>query len=343
MASITPCPNADSSGAGAARQPIGASAERGAPGDGAKNRGVLGRAVQDSVPPDTSGHAAQAQDRDLLLVAVHGWLLSSRLWSPLVAELAPRRALWCPDLPGFGQRPRPRGLQSSLASYGRWLADAVRERAAGRPVVLIGQSLGGSIALHSAAHLGGQLRGLVQIAAGGGIFQPRPFALIRRGGAAFVQWRPGWLAELPGTEAIRSPLRADPRAARGLLACSTNRGAVRQLPLLTSQLAVPSLWISGSRDRVMEPRYVRHLASFTPLHRLDMLKGGGHLPMRQRPRELAQLIETWLQQELMVSGAHQAEPATDQLGRAALTPSDQDPLFKVDAPMPKLCPEGESG
>ena len=235
---------------------------------------------------------------ELLLVAVHGWLLSGRLWAPLAAELAPRFQLWCPDLPGFGQRPRPRGLQSSLASYGRWLAAAVQEQAAGRPVVLISHSLGGSIALHSAAHLGSQLQGLVQIAAGGGVFQPRPFALLRRAGATFVQWRPRWLAELPGTEAIRSSLRAEARAAQGLLACSTNRGAVRQLPLLTSQLTVPSLWISGSRDRVMEPRYVRHLASFTPRHQLALLEGAGHLPMQQQPRDLAQLIETWLQAEV---------------------------------------------
>ncbi len=245
-----------------------------------------------------TGPAAPLAAGKLLLVGVHGWLLSGRLWAPLAAELAPRHELWAPDLPGFGQRPRPRGLQSSLASYGRWLAEAVRERAAGRPVVLISHSLGGSIALHSAEHLGSQLRGLVQIAAGGGIYQPRPFGLLRLYGAAVVQWRPRRLAELPGTEAIRSPLRAEARAAQGLLACSTNRGAVRQLPLITHQLTVPSLWICGSRDQVMEPRYVRHLASFTPLHRLETLEGAGHLPMRQCPADLAGLIETWLQQEI---------------------------------------------
>ena len=261
-------------------------------GPGAEASPATGPAVQ-PVQPATG---------ELLLVGVHGWLLSGRLWAPLVAELAPQHDLWCPDLPGFGQCPRPRGLQSSLASYGRWLAEAVKERAEGRQVVLISHSLGGSIALHSADHLGGQLRGLVQIAAGGGIYQPRPFALLRRFGSTFVQWRPRWLAELPGTEAIRSPLRAEARAAQGLLACSTNRGAVRQLPLITHQLTVPSLWICGSRDQVMEPRYVRHLASFTPLHRLETLEGAGHLPMRQCPAELARLIETWLQEEVSTAG-----------------------------------------
>ena len=102
---------------------------------------------------------------------------------------------------------------------------------------------------------------------------------------------------------IRSPLAADLHAARGLLACSTNRGAVRQLPLLASQLAVPSLWIVGSRDGVMQPRYVRHLAGFCPSHRLELLEGVGHLPMRQQPQQLASLIEQWLQQDVLACSA----------------------------------------
>ena len=119
--------------------------------------------------------------------------------------------------------------------------------------------------------------------------------------AAFLRWRPGWLGDVPGLEAIRSPLRADLRAARSLLACSTNRGAVRQLPLLASQLKVPSLWIVGSRDSVMQPRYVRHLAGYSPRHRLELLEGAGHLPMRQQPAVLAACIETWLQQDVLAS------------------------------------------
>jgi pimeloyl-ACP methyl ester carboxylesterase len=231
-------------------------------------------------------------------VALHGWLLSGRLWQPLQRELEPRWELWCPDLPGFGERARPPGLQPTLASYGRWLVEELDRQAPGRPLVLLGHSLGGSVALHAASLLGERLQGLVQISAGGGVFQPRPFAQLRRGGSLFLRWRPGWLAELPGTEAIRSPLRAEGRAARGLLANSTNRGAVRQLPLLTSRLAVPNLWIVGSRDGVMEPRYVRHLAGYSRQHRLELLEGAGHLPMRQMPGRLAGLIESWLEEEL---------------------------------------------
>jgi pimeloyl-ACP methyl ester carboxylesterase len=142
---------------------------------------------------------------------------------------------------------------------------------------------------------------VVQVAAGGGVYQPRPFRMVRRGGAGFLRWRPGWLAELPGTEAIRSPLVAELRAARGLLACSMQRGAVQQLPGLTAQLAVPSLWVVGSRDTVMEPRYVRHLAGYSPDHQVELLEGEGHLPMRTAPERLAQLISAWLNAQSVAS------------------------------------------
>ena len=237
-------------------------------------------------PPDGRGRP--------LLVAVHGWLLAGRLWDPLARALEPDWQLWAPDLPGFGGRPRPRGLQPSLASYGRWLAEAVVSHANHRPVVLLGHSLGGSVVLHAAGQLGPQLRAIVQVASGGGIFQPKAFAQVRRGGAAFLQWRPTWLQSLPYTDSIRSPLVADLRAARGLLACSTNRGAVRQLPQITSGLQVPSLWIAGRRDQVMEAGYVRHLAGYAPDHRIVVLEGVGHLPMQENPQLLATTLSTWL-------------------------------------------------
>nr|WP_296418397.1 alpha/beta hydrolase [Vulcanococcus sp. DEBay_Sum22DG08_74] len=233
-----------------------------------------------------------------LLVGVHGWLLSGRLWDPLRTALEPRWDCWTPDLPGFGQRPRPQGLRTNLVSYGRWLAEAAQEQAGGRPIVLIGHSLGGSLVLHAAPHLGEQLRGIIQVASGGGVYQPRPFRMVRNGGATFLRWRPSWLAQLPGTEAIRSPLVAELRAARGLLACSMQRGAVRQLPALTSQLQVPSLWVVGSKDTVMEPRYVRHLSGYAPNAEVQELEGEGHLPMRSAPDALARVIEDWLDRTL---------------------------------------------
>jgi len=294
----------------------GADPELGAVGTGQEVGGIQTRGARQrngTILPDprravagwkaTNAEGMPARNTgDPLLICLHGWLLSGQLWHPLLEELAPRWRVEAPDLPGFGQRPRPRGLQPSLASYGRWVAQHSLEQAGNRPIVLVGHSLGGSLALHAAPLLGDHLLGVIQIGVGGGVYQPRAFARLRQGGAALLRFRPGWLAGWPGTASIRSPLIADRRAALGLLACSTSRAAVREIPGLTAALQVPSLWIAGSRDQVMEPRYVRHLAGYSDQHELAVLDGCGHLPMRESPRQLAALIDAWLEKRIAGSG-----------------------------------------
>lgn len=236
-----------------------------------------------------------------LLIAVHGWMLSRRVWEPFVQRWEQRGIpvrLWCPDLPGFGERSRPKALLPTLAAYGRWLAAQAQERAGGRPFILMGHSLGGSVVLHAEAELRGNatpgLQGLVCVAAGGGIYQPKPFRQLRAIGRRVVDLRPEVLQRLPPPLGHLGPVRAEGRAARGLLVNSTSRAAVRQLPEMVTQLSVNSLWISGERDKVMEPGYVRHLAGYSPAHEYREIANCGHLPMQEQPDMLCNEIETWL-------------------------------------------------
>jgi len=250
-----------------------------------------------------------------LLVGIHGWMLSRKVWAPFeqawnaatAADLqGDSMPLWCPDLPGFGEHPRPLDLTPTLAAYGRWLAAQCLIHAGERPLVLLGHSLGASVALHAADQLQarepGRLKALVLIAAGGGIYQPRPFQRLRQGGRLAVLLRP----KLP---VAIGPLQAEQRAAMGLLVNSTCRGAIRRIPALVSQLQVDNLWISGCRDRVMEPGYVRHLAGYSPQHSLITLEGCGHLPMRSHPHELTGEIRRWLQRRARPRSCNSASSA----------------------------------
>jgi len=236
-----------------------------------------------------------------LLIAVHGWMLSRQVWEPFVQTWEQRGipvSLWCPDLPGFGDRIRSKALMPTLAAYGRWLAAQALERAAGRPFILMGHSLGGSVVLHAEAALRRDaepgLRGLVCVAAGGGIYQPKPFRQLRSIGRRLIDLRPDVLKRLPPPLGRLGPVRAESRAARGLLVNSTSRGAVRQLPGMVARLSVNSLWISGERDQVMEPGYVRHLAGYSSAHDYREIANCGHLPMQEQPEELCAVTETWL-------------------------------------------------
>lgn len=81
-----------------------------------------------------------------VIVATHGWGLSSKEWNPLVRDLALdfRLVLW--DLAGLGQSTQPANRDFSIEKLAGDLK-AVVECAGGKPAVLMGHSIGGMTTL----------------------------------------------------------------------------------------------------------------------------------------------------------------------------------------------------
>ena len=149
---------------------------------------------------------------------------------------------------------------------------------------LVGHSWGGTIALWAAAELTNLVHGVICINAGGGIYLKEAFEELRSAGQRFLQIRPRWLFQLPlidllfARSNVARPLErywarqrvadfivANPEAALGTLLDSTTEDEINHLPQLVSQLKQPVYFLAGANDQVMEPKYVRHLASFHPL------------------------------------------------------------------------------
>lgn len=128
--------------------------------------------------------------------------------------------------------------------------------------------------------------------------------------------RPRWLSQIPLIDllftraSVARPLErywarqrvidfvvADPEAALGSLLDSTTEEEVNRLPQLVSQLKQPVYFLTGTNDKVMEPKYVRHLASF---HKLFQYSGDnvieipdcGHLAMLEQPDAVASHISS---------------------------------------------------
>ncbi|MBD2344003.1 alpha/beta fold hydrolase [Anabaena subtropica] len=179
---------------------------------------------------------------------------------------------------------------------------------------LVGHSLGGTIALWASAQIPERIKGVICINAGGGIYLKEAFEQFRVAGQRFLQVRPRWLSQLPLIDllftraSVSRPLDrqwarqrvidfvvADPEAALGALLDSTTEEEVNRLPKLVSQLKQPVYFLAGTDDKVMEPKYVRHLASF---HRLFQYCGEnvieipdcGHLAMLEQPDAVANHI-----------------------------------------------------
>ncbi|MCM0589791.1 MAG: alpha/beta fold hydrolase [Gloeotrichia echinulata DVL01] len=179
---------------------------------------------------------------------------------------------------------------------------------------LIGHSLGGTIALKAAAQMPDCVKGVICINAGGGIYLKEAFEQFRSAGQRFLQVRPRWLSQIPWIDllftraSVVHPLErswarqrvidfvvADPEAALGTLLDSTTEEEINRLPELVSQLKQPVYFLAGAQDKVMEPKYVRHLASFHPLFQYSgdnviEIPDCGHLAMLEQPDAVARHV-----------------------------------------------------
>lgn len=257
-----------------------------------------------------------------VLVFIHGWLLSRQYWCPLVEQLRDRYRCLLYDLRGFGESSLLNFSPDTahcytLESYARDLGILLDKLAISRAWA-IGHSLGGSIALWGADLFPHTIEGVIGVNAGGGIYLKEEFERFRDAGQNIVKYRPRWLLYLPlidllfaramvvrplarhwGKQRLLDFLNADERAALGALLETTTEPEVHALPQIVARLEQPVYFLAGAGDRVMEPQYVRHLASFHPLFHPSgenaiEIPNCGHLAMVEHPQSVRVEIETIL-------------------------------------------------
>ena len=82
---------------------------------------------------------------------LHGLGGASTNWTDLMGLLQGEVEGWAPDLNGFGQSPPPRDGDYSPLGHAKAVAEFIEQGLGGRPVHLLGNSLGGAVALQLAA------------------------------------------------------------------------------------------------------------------------------------------------------------------------------------------------
>ncbi|CAA9327043.1 MAG: Pimeloyl-[acyl-carrier protein] methyl ester esterase BioH [uncultured Lysobacter sp.] len=223
------------------------------------------------------------------LALIHGWAMHSGLFAPLVERLASHCTLHLIDLPGHGHARTDARALDPVALAGE-LVDAVPD------AVWLGWSLGGQFALHAALDHPTRVRGVVLVASSPRFVRDEGWphgvspTLFKDFGEALERDFRGTLEGFLALEALGSNeaqeelrnLRAQafargepaPRALLEGLALLDRFDVRARLP----QLAVPSLWISGRRDRVVPAGAMPAAAALAPNGRSVVIGDAGHAP-----------------------------------------------------------------
>jgi pimeloyl-ACP methyl ester carboxylesterase len=258
-------------------------------------------------------------------VYVHGLGGSSTNWTDLAAQLSPFADGISVDLPGFGRSEPPPDFDFSLDSHARVIGDYIEGLGAG-PVHLLGNSMGGAVAMLVAARRPELVRTLTLISpampdrrinpnrlsdplialaylplVGSGARRrlaalgPRERAmqvinLCFAEPAAFAESR---LVELAEEHSARAGFAwAAPALARSTFAIFRTwwaRGAA-SLWAVAPTITAPTLVVWGMRDRVISVRRAARTARLIPDARLLVLPRTGHVPQMERPVGVAKAV-----------------------------------------------------
>lgn len=223
------------------------------------------------------------------VVLLHSALGDSRLWQRQVAALGDRFDVVTPDLPGFGTTPMPKEPFSFVDAVTRHL-----------PGALVGNSMGGMIALRTALAHPELVERLVLVDAGLPDWQwteeirgywAREAELVDAhdlDGAAQLNLD-FWLRPAHHDE-VRPQMR---RALELQTAHEEPDVAWPELPPLT-ELTVPTLVVVGSEDKPDFVAIAQHLAEQIPGAELAVVEGAGHLVGVEAPEALNQLLLDFL-------------------------------------------------
>jgi pimeloyl-ACP methyl ester carboxylesterase len=224
------------------------------------------------------------------VLCLHGLFGTREHWETTVEALAPRYRAMALTLPIFETPPDDLSVMG-LRHHVEAFMDAERVP----PAIVVGNSLGGHVALDLALHAPTRVRGLV-LSGSSGLFE-RSFTrgVPHRPSAAFVRERmtevfhdpamvtPEWVEE------IRDRVSRRPAVLRVL---QVSRSARRyNLEDRLGLIRCPTLLVWGTEDRITPREVAIRFLDGIPSATLRLLPDCGHAPMLEHPEAFARALE----------------------------------------------------
>jgi pimeloyl-ACP methyl ester carboxylesterase len=252
-----------------------------------------------------------------VLLLIHGMAGSSQTWREVLPRLAKNYRVIAPDLLGHGQSAKPR-TDYSLGAFAVGLRDLLDELGV-ESATIVGQSLGGGIAMQFLYQHPDYCRRLILISSGGlGQDVGLILRLLSAPGAELVMpviapkfvLRAGnsvksWLS----STGLRSPRGAEIWSAYSSFSDAATRGAflrtlrsvvdyrgqsVSALNRLQLKADLPTLAIWGEDDAIIPVDHAYAALEMRPDCRLEVLPGVGHFAQVEAPAKVVDLIDDFI-------------------------------------------------
>lgn len=250
------------------------------------------------------------------VVFLHGLLGLNRHWLRVAQAIAHRARCLMPQAPLHRLTGRQRTIEGATG-----LIRQVIEPQLDGPAVLVGNSMGGQVALRLALERPAMVQALV-LTGSSGLFE-RTDDLDELSANRDVSHRPNrdWI-ERKIQELFYDPAKsmppdavdlvakelADRRAARAIVRLSKSAKADYMADRL-HRVTQPALLIWGKQDIVTPPRVAEDFRRLLPDARLHWLDQCGHAPMLEQPEAFAALLDGFLDE---IDGEARCEEGTRQ-------------------------------
>ena len=230
------------------------------------------------------------------LVLIHGYPLDHSIWDPLAPFLEHNFDLIIPDLRGFGAS---EAMQAdlSIVDYASDIAGLLTHLGI-RKAYIAGHSMGGYVALAFAREYEERVSGLAMVSSQMAADTPE-----RKEGRIATAKQVLQTGAGPVAESMAPKLSAQPEwqgFARGLILRQPPAGIAAALyamagrPDSSEMLAAfpfPVVIVHGDADELIPVQKGREMKAALPAAHFVELPGAGHLPMMEKPEQVAQALK----------------------------------------------------
>jgi len=253
------------------------------------------------------------------IVLIHGIAGSSLTWREVTPLLAQRYTVIAPDLLGHGESAKPMG-DYSLGAYASGLRDLIVGALGIQTATLVGQSLGGGVAMQLAYQHPELCERLVVVGSGGlggevswtlrALTLPGAEYLLPALFPRFLRKPGNRIGAFFHARGVRAPHVSEMWSAYRSLTETENRHAfvrtlravidpggqtVSALDRLYLAAAVPTLIVWGELDGIIPVEHAHAAHAILPGSRLEIFAGAGHFVHVEQPLKFASVLSNFIE------------------------------------------------